>query len=154
MLKSAAVALALASFVVTVPITWASAAGSDCADYGQFGGGCPNVNGGIQGDGAVLDGNLIIGGSPGSPGADTPGGGSGSGSGYGYGSGAYDGYSYGPGGFGPGGFGAVNRGYGYGQGAPSVFDHGVVYPESRTPPALERGRFDPPARDKTPTAED
>ena len=74
--------------------------------------------------------------------------------GYGYGSGAYDGYSYGPGGFGPGGFGAVNRGYGYGQGAPPVFDHGVVYPESRTPPALERGRFDPPARDKTPTAED
>ena len=45
------------------------------------------MNGGIQGDGAVLDGNLIVGGTPGSPGADTPGGGSGPGSGSGYGSG-------------------------------------------------------------------
>ena len=51
--------------------------------------GCPNVNGGIQGDGAVLHGNLIVGGTPGSPGTDTPGGGSGPGSssGSGYGSG-------------------------------------------------------------------
>jgi len=74
--------------------------------------------------------------------------------GYGYNSGAYDGYSYGPGGFGPGGFGAVGRGYGYGYGAPSIFDRGVVHPGAPVAPVWERGRFDTPERDKTPTAED
>lgn len=48
----------------------------DCPGVGQFGSGCPKVGGGIQDDGAVLDGEVVFGGSPGIPGG--AGGGAGS----------------------------------------------------------------------------
>ena len=47
---------------------------STCSELGTVLGGCPNVSGGIQGDGAVLDGELTMGGGPGS---SNPGGGGG-----------------------------------------------------------------------------
>jgi len=55
-------------------VAGAFAFSSTCSELGTVLGGCPNVGGGIQGDGAVLDGELTFGGGPGST---SPGGGGG-----------------------------------------------------------------------------
>ncbi len=66
-----------ASSVFQFSSAWAS---SGCAIEDQAITGCPNVGGSIEGDGAVLDGQLTGGGSPGSGGSDGSSSGGGSGS--------------------------------------------------------------------------
>lgn len=77
------IALGLSALLTVVLMSPAPAVagGVGCTEVLALGG-CPNVGGSIQGDGAVLDGELTVGGSPGGsgggPGTSGPGGGAGS----------------------------------------------------------------------------
>ena len=78
------IAIFSAVLIVLVSTSPAQANASSCDDVAAITG-CPKVGGGIQGDGAVLDGELTVGGLPGGsggapsgPGGSSPGGGSGS----------------------------------------------------------------------------
>lgn len=68
--------------IVLAPSAASSALQAACSDALGVLGGCPNVGGSIDGDSAVLDGELTIGGEPGGPGGGSssgvPGGGGGS----------------------------------------------------------------------------
>lgn len=73
-----------AALLAAVSFVSGYTASSGCADYGQFGAGCPDVSGEVGGDGATLSGNLTNPGSPGGSGGSS-GGGAGSGAGGGSG---------------------------------------------------------------------
>ena len=75
-MRSAIASLIGLSFTIALSVSPSVTA--TCPIEQQAIGGCPKVGGGIQGDGAVLDGELTVGGDPGGPGGPRAGGGTGS----------------------------------------------------------------------------
>lgn len=84
MLIRAALALCVAVLAVLASTSVGHAQATDCGAVGQFGGGCPNVGGSIEGDTALLNGDLTHVGAPGGAGSGSgdsaPGAGNGGGS--------------------------------------------------------------------------
>lgn len=81
MLIRAAIALCVVFLAGLASPSIGYAQTTDCGAVGQFGGGCPNVGGSIEGDSALLNGDLTMVGAPGSSGGgsgdSSPGAGSG-----------------------------------------------------------------------------